>query len=83
MATSFLMGNKNLRNFSPSVKEIFRLIKRNERINTTDLRLQTKYSQRTVRYALRQLRDAQLVTRIPDISDTRRYYYIIQPSPPK
>ena len=40
-----------------------------------EIESKTKYSPRTVRQALRHLKNAGLVAQIPDMYDMRRHYY--------
>lgn len=70
--------NQNLIvNSSPSIQIVYELLLINEKMTIKDIRDRTRYSRRTVSFALRQLIKANLVRRIPKLLDMRRYHYTI------
>ena len=64
-------------NLSPSSLKIYRILQSSKKMTFTEISSQTDYSTRTVRYALRNLNDAGLIGKIPDMSDLRRCFYTI------
>lgn len=65
-------------NLPLSAQKVFHTIKICEKLNSRELIDETQYSRRTVHYALRYLIDASLIVQIPDMRDTRRFYYSIK-----
>ncbi len=65
-------------NLPLSAQKVYHTIKICERLNSRELITETQYSRRTVHYALRHLIDASLIVQIPDMRDTRRFYYSIK-----
>jgi len=68
----------NFNNMPLSAIIIYQIIQDEERSNTKNLQLKTSYCARTIRYAIQNLLDADLIVRITDITDTRRCYYVIK-----
>jgi DNA-binding MarR family transcriptional regulator len=63
---------------SPSALSIFEILRESEKQMTFDeIEARSQYSTRTVRHAIRQLKDAELIKRVPNLFDTRRCYYTI------
>ena len=57
-----------------STKDVYFLLKR-RKFRSSELQRKTNYSARTVRTALRQLLEMNLIERIPNLSDMRSCYY--------
>ncbi|MFX0205201.1 MAG: ArsR family transcriptional regulator [Candidatus Hodarchaeota archaeon] len=60
-----------------SAQLVYQILQTGERLNAGDLENRTQYSPRMVRYALRYLIDASLITQLVDINDARRRFYIL------
>ncbi len=65
-------------NLPLSAQKVYHTIKICEKLNSRELIVETNYSRRTVHYALRHLIDASLIVQIPDMNDTRRFYYSVK-----
>ena len=65
-------------NLPLSAQKVYHTIKICEKLNSRELIAETQYSRRTVHYALRHLIDASLIVQIPDMRDTRRFYYSVK-----
>ncbi|MHA1227947.1 MAG: hypothetical protein ACTSPV_14465 [Candidatus Hodarchaeales archaeon] len=74
MSGSVILGNKIISVMPPSVQKVYRTLQ-GKHLHVGDIELRTKYSPRTVRQALRQLKRAGLIAQIPDMMDMRRHYY--------
>ena len=61
----------------PSAQLVYHTLLASKIMNTKELKSETRYSLRTIRYALQRLIHAHLVTQVPDITDTRRSYYAV------
>lgn len=61
-----------------SAQKVFHTIKIYEKLNSRELIAETQYSRRTVHYALRHLINASLIVQIPDMRDTRRFFYSVK-----
>lgn len=59
----------------PSSLKVYQILRSAQRMRFIDIASQTNYSTRTVRYALRDLTDAGLISKIPDMNDLRRCFY--------
>ncbi len=59
----------------PSALKIYRIIESKKKVRICEIEKNTSYSLRTIRNALRILRNTNLITRIPNIHDMRRLYY--------
>ncbi len=75
MSSSALFGVKLVEVMPPSVRKVYRTLKSGKRMHVGEIESKTRYSPRTVRQALRHLKNAGLVTQIPDMYDMRRHYY--------
>jgi Mn-dependent DtxR family transcriptional regulator len=75
MSSSTLFGVKLVQVMPPSVQKVYRALKSGKRMHVGEIESKTKYSPRTVRQALRHLKNAGLVAQIPDMYDMRRHYY--------
>ena len=64
-----------LMNLPPSALAIYKIIESKKKVEVCEIEKNTRYSQRTVRNALRILRNTNLIIRIPNIHDMRRHYY--------
>lgn len=60
-----------------SAQLVYQILQTGERLNAGELENRTQYSPRMVRYALRYLIDASLITRLIDINDARRRFYVL------
>lgn len=76
MSSTALLGKRIVNVMPPSVQKVYRTLQAGKRMYVGDIESKTKYSPRTVRQALRQLKNAQLITQIPDMYDMRRHYYM-------
>ncbi len=61
----------------PSARLVYHILQASKIMNTSELKSETQYSIRTIRYALQRLINAHLVIQVPDMTDTRRSYYSI------
>ena len=61
----------------PSAQIVYQIIRTHEPLTSKQLLSETRYSIRTIRYALRRLMNAELIVQIPDITDTRRCFYAV------
>ncbi len=77
MSSTVLLGAKLVGVMPPSVQKVYRTLRSGKRMHVGDIELKTRYSPRTVRQALRQLKNARLITQIPDMMDMRRHYYMV------
>ena len=77
MSYSTTLNQKSLGRLSPSARVVFQILETKKQMRANEIDSQTPYSRRTVRYALRQLQNARLITQIPDMLDTRRNFYAI------
>lgn len=59
----------------PSALKIYRIIESKRKVRVCEIEKNTTYSPRTVRNALRVLRNSNLITRIPNLHDMRCHYY--------
>lgn len=76
MSSTILLGKRIVGVMPPSVQKVYHTLQSGKRMHVGDIESKTNYSPRTVRQALRQLKNAQLITQIPDMYDMRRHYYI-------
>ena len=77
MSNVLTISKKLFVKMPPSSKRVYNIIQTGKQMRFKDIALKTKYSTRTVRYALRDLKDAGLIGQIPDMMDLRRCYYIL------
>lgn len=78
MINNMEINNMDLLNIMPpSAQIVYQIILSHEPLTSKELVSETRYSIRTIRYALRRLMNAQLIVQIPDIRDTRRCFYAI------
>lgn len=77
MSYTTTVNQKSLRNLSPSARIVFQILETEKQMRANEIDSQAPYSRRTVRYALRQLQNARLITQIPDMLDARRNFYAI------
>ena len=75
MSSTVMLGKKLVTVMPPSVQKVYRTLQAGKRMHVGEIESKTNYSPRTVRQALRQLKDARLITQIPDMMDMRRHYY--------
>jgi len=66
---------ERLREYPPSVKLVFKALEANGTMALTDIERETYLPYRTVRYALKRLREGGMVTRIFYIKDARQSLY--------
>ncbi|MFX0013371.1 MAG: winged helix-turn-helix domain-containing protein [Promethearchaeota archaeon] len=64
-------------NMSPASLKIYQILQSANKMTFKEISSQTRYSTRTVRYAIQNLHDAGLIGKVPDITDLRRIYYTI------
>ena len=69
--------NEIFMNLAPSSLQIYKILQTRKQMTFKEITSQTKYSTRTVRYALRDLSDAGIIGKIPDMTDLRRCFYSI------
>ena len=80
MSSSALFGVKLVEVMPPSVRKVYQTLKSGKpgkRMHVGEIEDKTRYSPRTVRQALRHLKNAGLVVQIPDMYDMRRHYYSV------
>ena len=77
MSSTIALGVKLVGVMPPSVQKVYRTLQNGKRMHVGDIESRTRYSPRTVRQALRQLKNARLITQIPDMMDMRRHYYVV------
>ena len=58
-----------------SAREVY-LALRSKKLKVSQLEKTTRYSPRTIRQAIKKLRDLDLIRKIPDLSDFRSHFYI-------
>ena len=75
MSSSALFGVKLVEVMPPSVRKVYRTLQSGKRMHVGEIESKTSYSPRTVRQALRHLKNAGLIVQIPDMYDMRRHYY--------
>ncbi len=61
----------------PSAQLIYHILLLRETQTSKELVSETRYSLRTIRYAIRLLVKARLIIKITDMTDTRRCFYAI------
>lgn len=64
-----------LSEYPPSVKLVFKVLEQNGTMTLTDIKEETYLPYRTVRYAVKRLKEGGFVTRIFHIQDARRSLY--------
>jgi DNA-binding MarR family transcriptional regulator len=67
--------NGKLYKYPPSVKLVFKTLEGKETMTLRDIEKETYLPYRTVRYAVKRLKEAGLVTRIFYVKDARRALY--------
>jgi DNA-binding MarR family transcriptional regulator len=67
--------NVKLYEYPPSVKLVFKTLEGKETMTLRDIEKETYLPYRTVRYAVKRLKEAGLVTRIFYVKDARRALY--------
>ena len=67
--------NGKLYEYPPSVKLVFKTLEGKETMTLRDIEKETYLPYRTVRYAVKRLKEAGLVTRIFYVKDARRALY--------
>ncbi|MHA1970202.1 MAG: MarR family transcriptional regulator [Candidatus Hodarchaeales archaeon] len=77
MSSTVALGVKLVGVMPPSVQKVYRALQNGKRMHVGDIESRTRYSPRTVRQALRQLKSARLITQVPDMMDMRRHYYVV------
>ena len=77
MSSNVMIDKKLFSNMPPSSLKVYQILRSAQRMRFNDIASQTNYSTRTVRYALRDLTDAGLISKIPDMNDLRRCYYFV------
>jgi len=68
-------ATERLRGYPPSVKLVFKALEANGTMALTDIERETYLPYRTVRYALKRLKEGGMVTRIFYIKDARQSLY--------
>ena len=63
---------------SPSIKEIFDILKENGPQTPKQISAQTSYAPRTLRYALKKLLELDLIKKTPNFEDLRQNFYKIK-----
>ena len=63
---------------SPSIKEVYYILKANGPQTPKEILAQTSYAPRTLRYALKKLLELHLIKKTPNFEDLRQNYYKIQ-----
>jgi predicted transcriptional regulator len=70
-----LTQNEKLREYPPSVKLVFKALEQTKTMTLKDIEKETYLPYRTVRYAVKKLKDDGLVTRIFYVPDARQSLY--------
>ncbi|MFH1821942.1 MAG: winged helix-turn-helix domain-containing protein [Methanobacteriota archaeon] len=65
-----------LAQFSPSTKFVLKVLQLNGRMTQKDIILETTLPPRTVKYAIKKLKDSNIVQEKPRLNDMRSKYYI-------
>lgn len=76
MSSTTLLGSKLVEVMPPSVQKVYRTLQSGKRMHVGDIESRTSYSPRTVRQALRLLKQANLIAKVPDMFDMRRHYFV-------
>lgn len=63
---------------SPSAEIILSILRIEGKMYVGEIHSKSRYSIRTVRYALRHLQDAGLIVKIKDLTDMRRHFYAVE-----
>jgi len=66
---------RKLRDYPPSAKLVFRALERNGTMTINDIEKQTYLPHRTVRYAVKRLKEGGMVTQLFYIKDARQSLY--------
>ena len=66
---------RKLREYPPSAKLVFRTLERNGTMTINDIEKQTYLPHRTVRYAIKRLKEGGMVTQLFYIKDARQSLY--------
>ena len=66
-----------LSSFPPAAQEIYRILNTGEKFTFEEIKSRSKYSIRMIRYSLLLLNKAQIITKIPNLKDTRRCFYAV------
>lgn len=77
MSGKNVVDKKLVNCLSPSAQLVHRMLQLNKKMHVGEIKSKTTYSSRTIRYALRQLKNVRLVIQVPDMMDSRRHYYAI------
>jgi len=77
MSSTVRLGNRIVSVMAPSTQKVYQALKAGKMMHVGDIESKTRYSPRTVRQALRQLKNANLISKIPDMMDMRRHYYVV------
>ena len=80
MSSSLLLGAKIVQVMPPSVQKVYSALKNGKHMHVGEIESKTNYSPRTVRQALRHLKNAGLISQVPDMMDKRRHYYTTKAS---
>ena len=67
-----------LQGATESVREIYAIIQEYQPLSVNLILSETKYSSRTVRYALKVLLNFQIIEKVPNLTDLRTHYYKIK-----
>ncbi|MFX1449398.1 MAG: winged helix-turn-helix transcriptional regulator [Promethearchaeota archaeon] len=62
---------------SPSIQQIYYILKQNGAQTPKEISAQTSYAPRTLRYALKRLLELHLIKKAPNFDDLRQNYYKI------
>ena len=63
---------------SPSIQQIYYILKEQGRQTPKEILSKTSYAPRTLRYALKKLLELNLIKKIPNFEDLRQNYYMLQ-----
>ena len=76
MSSSVRFGKRIVSVMPPSVQKVYYALRNGKQMHVGEIEAKTRYSPRTVRQALRQLKNASLIQQVPDMMDMRRSYYV-------
>ena len=76
MAKTEIQSGLMIQALNQSVQDVYYILL-NRKMKVGDIAKRSRYSPRTVRHALKTLSNLRLVSQIPDMSDLRSHYYVI------
>ena len=74
MSSTAIFGNNSVRHLPPSAQKVYQILQSGDLIRCCDIESLTRYSSRMIRYALRCLKNAQLVSQVNGLW---HYYFTV------